>query len=279
MSSTEKTRFDIIYSPLDITEHTVLPQSNEFSERHDFWNNMFKFTSPECPESLLLVWPIFGPLTDIAVLDSTAATGKAFENRQPFVTDNPDGSRTFHPVASLPATYPLLSRITTTPDILDKFRGVSERMTEVHDMDWDHIYEAEPAGITKFYCRDEECKNQPYLYMTKEPELSIDAREKPYVTLGEVVCAIHEWLLSLQEEILVGQTAVYNDDVWGCQDPMLPRDTKFWVTGIWRMDVVRQAVSEPDGHMPWNPITGRGCTETEEEWGSAWRWRGRGARS
>ncbi|KAF6815155.1 hypothetical protein CPLU01_14213 [Colletotrichum plurivorum] len=188
-----------------MTEHTVLPRSSDFSERHDFWNNLFKFDSPECPDSLLLVWPIFGPLSGIAVIHSTAAAGKAFGNRQPFVAENPDGSKTFHPVASLPATYPLVSRITTSSGILDKFREVSGRMTEVHDMNWHHIYEAEAAGVTKFYCRDEECK-----------------RSNP------------------------------------------AEGHQVWFTGIWRMDVVRQGVSEPDGYMPWNPITGRGCPEKEE---------------
>ncbi|KAK6221180.1 hypothetical protein QIS74_04909 [Colletotrichum tabaci] len=147
-------------------------------------------------------------LNDITVLDSTAAPGEAFENREPFVTENSDGSKTFHPVVSLPATYPLLSHITASVGIFDDFLAVSERKTELHDFDWAQVDEAKRAGVTKFRCRDERCRRQPYLFMTKEPKLFIHAQEKPYVTLGEAVSAIHEWLLALQEEILIAETCL-----------------------------------------------------------------------
>lgn len=190
MSSTVETRFDIVYSPLDVTENTVLPRSDELEGRHDFWNQP-QLPPSDCPEGLLLLWPIFGPLNNITVVDSTATPDEVFQTRQPFVIENPDGSKTFHPVASLPATYPLLSQITASAGIFDEFGPISERMAEQHDLDWDGMPEAERAGVTKFYCRDERCKDQPYLYMVKEPGLFIDARDKPYVTLGEAVCAIH----------------------------------------------------------------------------------------
>ncbi|KAJ3958661.1 hypothetical protein N0V92_004743 [Colletotrichum tropicale] len=54
-----------------------------------------------------------------------------------------------------------------------------ERMTELHEFYWDRIEEAQRAGVTKFYCCNEECKSQPYLFMTEEPKLVIQALEKP----------------------------------------------------------------------------------------------------
>ncbi|KDN66185.1 hypothetical protein CSUB01_12677 [Colletotrichum sublineola] len=257
MSSTEEARFDIIYSPLDITERTVLPQLDKQDEY--FWNKVQPDAAFDCPETLLLVWPLFGPLTDIAVIDSTAAPGEAFKNRQPFVTENPDGSKTYHDIASLPATYPLLSRIRASVDIFEEFLLVSERITELHEFDWAEVHKAKLAGVTKFYCLDDNCKHQPYLYMTEEPKLSIQAQEKPYVTLGEAVCAIHEWLLSLQEEILIAETALWADDNWGCQTPLLPRDTNFWVSGLWGTDVFRQGGVGSGENVPWS-------LETEEDW-------------
>ncbi|TIC91855.1 hypothetical protein CH35J_010981 [Colletotrichum higginsianum] len=148
-------------------------------------------------------------LNDITVLNSTAAPGEGFENREPFVTEISDGSKTFHPVASLPATYPLLSHITASVGIFDDFLAVSERMTELHDFDWAHVDEGKRAGVTIFRCRDEKCRRQPHLFMTKEPTLFIEAQEKPYVTLGEAVCAIDEWLLVLQKEILIAETGLW----------------------------------------------------------------------
>ncbi|KAK2022432.1 hypothetical protein LX32DRAFT_193854 [Colletotrichum zoysiae] len=282
MSSIEETRLDIVYSPLDITELTVLPRSDEQSEY--FWNKV-QSAAFDCPEALLLVWPIFGPLTDIAVIDSTAAPGEAFKNRQPFMNENPDGSKMYHPIASLPATYPLLSHITASVGIFDDFIPVSSRMTELHDFNWPEVDEAELAGVTQFYCQhgncqdrncqDENCKHQPYLYMTKAPELSIKAQEKPYVTLGEAVCAIHEWLLGLQEEILIAETALWEDDNWGCQTPLLPKDTKFWVSGLWGTDIFRQGRQGGFGsgeQVPWDPKTGAGCPDTEEEWEECLDW-------
>ncbi|OHF02986.1 hypothetical protein CORC01_01744 [Colletotrichum orchidophilum] len=262
MSPTKEDRFDVVYSPIDITERTVIPRSKELSE--NFWSK-FQSAAFDCPEALLLVWPIFGPLNEITVLDSTAV-GEAFKNRQPFVTENPDGSKTFHPIASLPATYPLLSHITLSVGIFDDFRDVTGRMTELHEFDWAEVEEAKRAGVTKFYCHDEKCKPQPYLYMTQEPDLSIEAQEKPYVTIGEAVCAIHEWLLTLQEEILIAETALWDGDNWGCQAPMLPRDTKFWVSGLWGTDVIRQGGVGSGEQMPWDPEMGEGYPATEEEW-------------
>lgn len=96
--------------------------------------------------------------------------------------------------------------------IYDEFLAVSERMTELHEFDWDNIEEAQRAGVTKFYCCDEECKSQPYLFMTEEPKLVIQALEKPYVTLGEAVSAIHEWLLAMQEDILIVERAQFPKD-------------------------------------------------------------------
>ncbi|KAK2012090.1 hypothetical protein LZ32DRAFT_605963 [Colletotrichum eremochloae] len=176
-----ETPFDVVYSPLDITEHTVLPRSDEQSE--DFWNKV-QSAAFECPEALLLFWPIFGPLSDVTVLDRSAAPGEAFKNRQPLVTENPNGSKTFHPIALLPATYPLLSQITASIGIFDDFLEVSDRMTELHDLDWTELEEAKRAGVTKFYCRDEDCKRQPYLYMTKKPKTF-------YQSAGEVLR--HPW--------------------------------------------------------------------------------------
>ncbi|KAF4942445.1 hypothetical protein CGCF245_v000354 [Colletotrichum fructicola] len=199
MSSTEA----IVYSTLDITERTVLPRSDDES----LWDKVQPTAAVECPEALLLVWPIFGPITDIAVLDSTAASGEALKNRQSFVIENPDGSKTFHPVALLPATYPLLSRIVASVGIFDEFLAVSERMTELHEFDWDNIEEAQRAGVTKFYCCDEECKSQ------------------------------------------------------------LPStDTKFWVSGLWGTNVLRQGGIGSGEQSKWNPETGEGCPQTEEEW-------------
>ncbi|KAI8312426.1 hypothetical protein K4K61_010190 [Colletotrichum sp. SAR11_59] len=233
MSSTEA----IVYSTLDITERTVLPRSDDES----LWDKVQPAAAVECPEALLLVWPIFGPITDIAILDSTAATGETFKNRQPFVIENPDGSKKFHPVALLPATYPLLSRIVASAGIFDEFLAFSERMTELHEFDWDNIEEAQRAGVTKFYCCDEECKSQPYLFMTEEPKLVIQALEEPYVTLGEAVSAIREWLLTMQEDILITERAQFpEDDTWGCQTPLPSTDMKFWVSGLWGTNVMRQ---------------------------------------
>ncbi|KAK2039763.1 hypothetical protein LZ31DRAFT_558461 [Colletotrichum somersetense] len=257
MASTEDVRFDIIYSPQDITERTVLPQYGE--EPGYFWNRLQSNPGFDCPESLLLVWPIFGPLTDIAVVDSTAAPGEAFKTRQPFITENPDGSKTYHDIASLPATYPLLSHISVSIDMLHLFLEVSDRMTELHDFNWAEVDKAKLTGVTKFYCQDKECEHQPYLFMTEEPKLSIKAQEKPYVTFGEAVCAIHNWLLSLQEEILIAETALWEGDNWGCQTPLLPRNTKFWASGVWGTEVFRQGGVGSGEQMPWNP-------ETEEEW-------------
>ncbi|KAK2780173.1 hypothetical protein CKAH01_00117 [Colletotrichum kahawae] len=227
--------FDVVYSPLDITERTLLPRSDDES----LWVKVQPFF--DCPEALVLVWSIFGPITDITVLDSTAAPGEAFKNRQPFVIENPDGSKTFHPVASLPATYPLLSHIAASASIFDPF--------------------------LPFYCYDEECKSQPYLYMTEEPKLVIQAQEKPYVTLGEAVSAIHGWLLTMQEDILIAERAQFpEDDIWGSQTPLPPRGTKFWVSGLWGTDVVRQGGVGSEEDFKGDPRTGDGCPQTEEEW-------------
>ncbi|KAK1969986.1 hypothetical protein LY78DRAFT_667180 [Colletotrichum sublineola] len=258
-----ETPFDVVYSLLDITEHTVLPRSDEQSE--DFWNKV-QSAAFECPEALLLVWPIFGPLSDVTVLDRSAAPGEAFKNRQPFVTENPNGSKTFHPIALLPAIYPLLSQITASVGIFNDFLEVSDRVTELHDLDWTELEEAKRAGVIKFYCRDEDCKRQPYLYMTKKPKLSIKAREKSYVTLSEAVCAIYEWPFALREETLVAETALWEGDDWGCQTPMLPRSLKFWVSGLWGTDVIRQGSVESGEQIPWYPATGDECLETEAEW-------------
>ncbi|GJC77165.1 hypothetical protein ColLi_00003 [Colletotrichum liriopes] len=100
-------------------------------------------------------------------------------------------------------------------------------MTELHDFKWAEFEEPKRAGVTKFNCRDEKCKCQPHFFMTKELKLSIKAHEKPYVTLGEVECAILEWLLALQEENLLAETALREGDDWGCQTPLLLSDMKF----------------------------------------------------
>lgn len=245
MSSPEPTHY--------ITENTVLPRSDVKSDR--FWK-IAQSTGFDCPEAFLLVWRVFGPLTDISVLNSTVPASEAFKKRVPFVTANPDGSQTFHPIASLPATYPLVSHITASVGIFDDFLPVSERITELYDFDWDKIHDGTNIRPSKCYCLDEECKDQPYLFMLKEPTLSIEAREKPYVTLGEAVCAIHHWLHTLQEEILIAETALW-EDPWGFQTPLLPRDTKFWVEGLSGTGVYRQG-GVGSGEQ-WNP-------ETEGEW-------------
>ncbi|KAI8178097.1 hypothetical protein K4K52_002559 [Colletotrichum sp. SAR 10_76] len=225
----------------------------------------------ECPEALLLVWPIFGTITDIVVLDSAAAPGEALKNRQPFVIENPDGSKAFHPVALLPATYPLLSRIVASVGIFDEFLAVSERMTELHEFYWDNIEEAQRAGVTKFYCCDKECKSQPYLFMTEEPKLVIQALEKPYVILGEAVSAIHEWLLAPQEDILIVERAQFpKDDTWVCQTPLPSTDMKFWVSGFWGTNVMRHGGVGSGEQSKRNPETGEGCPQTEEEWEEFW---------
>ncbi|KAF5510961.1 hypothetical protein CGCS363_v002892 [Colletotrichum siamense] len=254
MSSTEA-HVDVVYSPLDITERTVLPRSDGKS----LWDKVQPTAAFECPKALLLVWPIFGPITDIAVLDSTAAPSEAFKNRQPFVIENPDGSKTFHPVALLPATYPLLSRIVASAGIFDEF-----------------LAEAQRAGVTKFYCCDEECKSQPYLFMTEEPKLVIQALKKPYVTIGEAVSAIHEWLLAMQEDILIAERAQFpEDDTWGCQTPLPSTDTKFWVSGLWGTNVMRQGGVGFGEQSKWNPETGEGARRWRRSGKSFWRWRGR----
>ncbi|KAI8264509.1 hypothetical protein K4K58_012191 [Colletotrichum sp. SAR11_239] len=175
MSSTEA----IVYSTLDITERTVLPRSDDES----LWDKVLPAAAFECPEALLLVWPIFGPIIDIAVLNSTAAPGEAFKNRQPFVIENPDGSKTFH----------------------------------------------------------------------------------PYVTPGEAVSAIHEWLLTMQEDILIAERAQFPEDgTWGCQTPLPSTDTKFWVSGLWGTNVMRQGGVGSGEQSKWDPETGEGCPQTEE---------------
>ncbi|KAF3799459.1 hypothetical protein GCG54_00002161 [Colletotrichum gloeosporioides] len=249
---------DVVYSPLYITERTLLPRSDDES----LWDKVQPAAAFECPEALLLVWPILRPITDITVLDSRAATGEAFKNRQPFVTENPDGSKAFHPMALryLPLPLPYAG-------IFDEFLALSERMTELHEFDWDNIKEAQRAGVTKFYCCDEECESQPYLSMTEKSKLVIQAQEKPYVTLTEAVSATHEWLLTMQEDILIAERTQFpEDDTWGCQTPLPPRRTKFWVSGLWGTNVVRQGSVGSGEQFQWNPRTGEECPQTEEEW-------------
>ncbi|EQB58006.1 hypothetical protein CGLO_01787 [Colletotrichum gloeosporioides Cg-14] len=262
MSSTVA-HVDVVYSPLDITERTLLLRSDDES----LWDKVQPAAAFECPEALLLVWPIFGPITEITVLDSTAAPGEAFKNRQPFVTENPNVSEAFHPVAMLPATYPLFSHIVASAGIFDESLALSEIMTELHEFDWENIKEAQRAGVTKFYCCDEECKSQPYLFMAEEPKLVIQAQENPYVTLSKAVSAIHEWLLAMQEDIVIAERTQFpEDDTWGCQTPLPPRRTKFWVSGLWGTNVVRQGSVGSGEQFQWNPNTGEGCPQTEE-WG------------
>ncbi|TEA20952.1 hypothetical protein C8034_v008328 [Colletotrichum sidae] len=173
MSSTDAI-LDVVLSPLKITERTILPRS----DGEPLWNKIEPIAF-DCPESLLLVWPIFGPITDIAVLDSTAAPGEALKNRQPIETEDSAGLKTFHPVALLPVTYPRLSHITASAGIFDDFLEVSDGMTELHGFNW-----------------------------TEEPELAIQTRKKANVPLGKTVCAVHEWPHALRE-----------GDGWGRQAP------------------------------------------------------------
>ncbi|TDZ38340.1 hypothetical protein C8035_v007287 [Colletotrichum spinosum] len=184
MSSTDAT-LDIVRSPLEIAERTILPRSDDES----LWNKIEPIAL-ECPQVRLLVWPIFGPITDIAVLDSTVAPGEALKNRQRFETEDSAGLKTFHHVALLPVTYPRLSHITASAGIFDDFLDVSDGMTGLHRFNW-----------------------------TEEPELAIQTRKKANVPLGKTVCAVHEWLHALREEIFIAETALREGDAWGWQAP------------------------------------------------------------
>ncbi|KAK2053392.1 hypothetical protein LY76DRAFT_609168 [Colletotrichum caudatum] len=74
----------------------------------------------------------------------------------------------------------------------DFWNKTSERMVELHDLNWAKLKE------------------------DKRAELFIKAQEKPYITLSEAVCSIHEWLLAMREEILIAETQLWEGDDRGC---------------------------------------------------------------
>ncbi|KAK2044014.1 hypothetical protein LZ31DRAFT_554706, partial [Colletotrichum somersetense] len=70
----------------------------------------------------------------------------------------------------------------------------------------------------------------------------------------------------MREEILIAETALWEGDDWGCQTPILPRSTQFWVSGLCGTDVNHQGGVGSGEQMPWDPETGDGRLETEKEW-------------
>ncbi|KAK1856386.1 hypothetical protein CCHR01_00957 [Colletotrichum chrysophilum] len=200
---------DIIYDSSHITENTILPRSEEFELRKPHG----------CPENELLVWPFPGLLSDIRVLDPTVSPKDTYAKRQPFVVHGADGaSQTFHPIASLPACYPL------------------------------HEFELDDDGNeVSEYCIDEECQDHPWRYYQNPPKLHVDAKQRPFVTLGEVVVAVHDWLHTLHDDIILAESARFGD-AWGQQwPPFISRDTMFWIDGCAASGYVTLTQQGPNG--------------------------------
>ncbi|KAF4851808.1 hypothetical protein CGCSCA4_v003203 [Colletotrichum siamense] len=224
---------DIIYDPSHITENTTLPRSEEFELRKPHG----------CPENELLVWPFPGPLSDIRVLDPMASPKETYAKRQPFVVPGADGAmQTFHPIASLPACYPLVSRLTVEVDHLKEFESVCHRISEHHEFKLD-----DDGNDVSEYCIDEECQDHPWRYYQNPPKLHVDAKQRPFVTLGEVVVAVHEWLHTLHDDIILAESATFGD-AWGQQwPPFIPRDTMFWIDGCAASGYVTLTQQGPNG--------------------------------
>ncbi|WYZ41990.1 hypothetical protein EsH8_V_000885 [Colletotrichum jinshuiense] len=206
---------DHIYDPSKVTEGAKLPISEDL-DRYD-----------TCLESGLLLWDVPGSLRDIAVLDSIGPLTSAFAKRQPFAIFGPDGKPTsFHPIASLPAIYPLVSRISIDVYNLEELADTCCRMAEYHEFDPDDNEDDE----TDKYCICEDCmESTPFWFYKKLPKLHVDAKEKPYVTLKDVVLAVNDWIPKIWNELLLAETMTNED--WGSQYPIVPVDTKFWVNG------------------------------------------------
>ncbi|KAF6810211.1 hypothetical protein CMUS01_13516 [Colletotrichum musicola] len=218
-----------IYEPSKVTEGATLPRSEDLETYH------------LCPEAGLIVWAVPGPLRDIAVLDITAPPPEAFARRQPFAIFGPnDEPTTFHLIASLPAVYPLVSSLTVCVDHLEEFMSECEIMSEQHEF--------EPGSEdrdTNEYCICEECKEHPFLLYKQPPKLYVEAKEKPYVTLGDVVLAVNGWILKIWQDILLAEKAMF--DEYGTQWPPLPADTKFWINGPFLPTEIMLGRQEPTG--------------------------------
>ncbi|KAF6808345.1 hypothetical protein CSOJ01_07572 [Colletotrichum sojae] len=224
---------DIIYDPSYITENTTLPGFEEFE-----WRKPHK-----CPENELLVWPFPGPLSDIRVLDPTASPKETYAKRQPFVVPGADGaSQAFHPIASLPACNPLVSRLTVEVDHRKEFESVCHRNSELQEFELD-----DDGNEVSEYCIDEECKEHPWRYYQNPSQLHVDAKKRPFVTLGEVVVAVHEWLHTLHDDIILAESAMFGG-AWGQQwPPFIPRDTMFWINGCAASGFVILTQQSPNG--------------------------------
>ncbi|WYZ38092.1 hypothetical protein EsH8_III_000006 [Colletotrichum jinshuiense] len=223
-----------IYDPSKVTKGVKLPTVEDL---HDY---------DACPEAEFLVWAVPGSLRDIMVLDTTAAPTEAFTRRQPFaIFGSNDKLTSFHPIASLPAIYPLVSRTKISIYNLEELVSACCRMAEEHEFNLDDDNEDSEADK---YCICEGCKEDaaPFLFYKKLPKLYVDANEKPYVTLKDVVLAVNEWIPKIWNDILLAQTMT-SEDNWGIQYPKIPADTKFWVNGehiSCRMLLIRQGRDE-----------------------------------
>lgn len=99
-------------------------------------------------------------------------------------------------------------------------------MSECEIMSEQHEFEpGSEDRDTNEYCVCEECKEHPFLLYKQPPKLYVEAKEKPYVTLGDVVSAVNGWIPKIWQDILLAEKAMF--DEYGTQWPPLPADTKF----------------------------------------------------
>ncbi|KXH64494.1 hypothetical protein CSAL01_12932 [Colletotrichum salicis] len=212
MSTQAPPAMDHIYEASKVVEGAKLP-SSENLEGYDTFS-----------EAELLVWPAPGSLRDIAVLDTAGLAAEAFARRQPFASFGPgDEPTSFHPIASLPAVYPLVSRLTIDTDNLEELQDTCCRMAEEHEFDRDDS--ADEDEETDEYCICEGCKERPFRYYKNLPKLHVEAKAKPYATLGDVVLAVSDWLSKIWDDIRLAD--IMNNESWGDQYPLAPANTKF----------------------------------------------------
>ncbi|KAF6830777.1 hypothetical protein CMUS01_07621, partial [Colletotrichum musicola] len=154
-------------------------------------------------------WPAFAPLEDIRVLrDPTNVDSE----QDPYQARAKDGTVVLHPISDEPYTSPPTSPLETSIGILDHY-GSRDAWEDLHTVD-----RGEDDAEVPCVC----CERMPY----RAPlPLVVRASSKAYVTVGDIVSQVTQYVNDLREDVLeaLGAVGAYADS--GQRSP----DHTYWV--------------------------------------------------
>lgn len=131
-------------------------------------------------------WPAFAPFHEIKVLRDSS---NAESEQDLYQVQADDGTFSLHPIAGEPYTNPPISSLRTSVDILDHY-GSRDTWEDLHTVD-------RPEDDSEVPC--ECCGRMPY----RAPQpLIIRANSKAYVTIGDIVSQVHQYVIDLREDVL-----------------------------------------------------------------------------